>query len=166
MVILRVRYANSSVTRAFWQLDRRRRKHESFIRTFNSAVTKNDMRDEPVHCVRKRTRAGRSAECRENRSRGAAGCGGVAARSWLTPRPPGCATGSWCCRVTCRTRNYRGTEIAAPRSARCSAHVSHKHADNLWTGRHAWGDRSFHPDWNPFVGQASTRGDGAVKCSG
>ena len=50
-----------------------------------------------------------------------------------------------------------GTEITAPRSARYSAHVSYKHADNLWTGRHAWGDRSFHPDWNPFVEQASIR---------
>jgi hypothetical protein len=52
---------------------------------------------------------------------------------------------------------HRGTEITASRSARYSAHVSYKHADNLWTGRHAWGDRSFHPDWNPFVEQATTR---------
>ncbi len=52
---------------------------------------------------------------------------------------------------------HRGTEITAPRSARFSAHVSYKHADNLWTGRHAWGDHSFHPDWNPFVQQASMR---------
>jgi hypothetical protein len=45
---------------------------------------------------------------------------------------------------------HRGTEITAPRSARFSAHVSCRHADNIWTGRHAWGDRSFHPDWKPF----------------
>src|SRR5215469_15818354 len=52
---------------------------------------------------------------------------------------------------------HRGTEITAPRSARYSAHASYRHADNLWTGRHAWGDHSFHPDWNPFVEQASLR---------
>lgn len=52
---------------------------------------------------------------------------------------------------------HRGTEITAPGSARYSAHVSYKHADNLWTGRHSWGDHSFHPDWNPFVEQASLR---------
>jgi hypothetical protein len=52
---------------------------------------------------------------------------------------------------------HRGNGITAPRSARYSAHVSSQHADNLWTGRPAWGDRSFHPDWNPFVGQASMR---------
>ena len=52
---------------------------------------------------------------------------------------------------------HRGTEITAPRAARYSAHVSYRHADNEWTGRHAWGDRSFHPDWTPFVEQASMR---------
>jgi hypothetical protein len=52
---------------------------------------------------------------------------------------------------------HRGTEITAPRSARFSAHVSYKHADNAWTSRHAWGDQSFHPDWNPFVAQATMR---------
>lgn len=52
---------------------------------------------------------------------------------------------------------HRGTDIIAPRSARYSAHVSYKHADNHWSGRHAWGDRSFHPDWNPFVEQATSR---------
>jgi hypothetical protein len=52
---------------------------------------------------------------------------------------------------------HRGTDITAPRSARYSAHVSYKHADNLWTGRHAWGDHSFRPDWNPFVEQATMR---------
>jgi hypothetical protein len=52
---------------------------------------------------------------------------------------------------------HRGTEITAPRSARFSAHVSYKHADNAWTSRHAWGDQSFHPDWNPFVAQATPR---------
>jgi hypothetical protein len=52
---------------------------------------------------------------------------------------------------------HRGTETTGPRSARYSAHVSYRHADNLWTGRHAWGDRSFHPDWKPFVEQATVR---------
>lgn len=52
---------------------------------------------------------------------------------------------------------HRGTEITALRSARYSAHVSYKHADNLWTSRFAWGDRSFHPDWKPFVEQATMR---------
>lgn len=52
---------------------------------------------------------------------------------------------------------HRGTAMTAPRSARFSAHVSYKHADNLGTGRHAWGDHSFHPDWNPFVEQATLR---------
>ena len=52
---------------------------------------------------------------------------------------------------------HRGTEITAPRSARFSAHVSYKHADNQWTGRHSWGDRSFDPDWKPFAEQATAR---------
>jgi Phytanoyl-CoA dioxygenase (PhyH) len=52
---------------------------------------------------------------------------------------------------------HRGTEITAPRSARFSAHVSYKHADNYWTGRHSWGDHSFNPDWNPFVAEATMR---------
>ena len=52
---------------------------------------------------------------------------------------------------------HRGTEITAPQSARYSAHVSYRHADNLWAGRHAWGDRSFHPDWKPFVEQATVQ---------
>ena len=52
---------------------------------------------------------------------------------------------------------HRGTEITAPRSARFSAHASYKHADNQWTGRHSWGDHSFHPDWNPFAEQATAR---------
>jgi Phytanoyl-CoA dioxygenase (PhyH) len=52
---------------------------------------------------------------------------------------------------------HRGTEITAPRSARYSAKASYRHADNLWTGRHAWGDRSFHPDWKPFAEQATVR---------
>jgi hypothetical protein len=27
----------------------------------------------------------------------------------------------------------------------------------VWTGRHAWGDRSFDPAWNPFAEQATVR---------
>jgi hypothetical protein len=45
----------------------------------------------------------------------------------------------------------------APKSARFSAHVSYRHADATWLDRHAWGDRSFLPDWGPFVEQASLR---------
>jgi ectoine hydroxylase-related dioxygenase (phytanoyl-CoA dioxygenase family) len=52
---------------------------------------------------------------------------------------------------------HRGTEITAPRAARFTAHVSYRHADNAWTSRHAWGDRSFDPHWGPFVEQASPR---------
>jgi hypothetical protein len=52
---------------------------------------------------------------------------------------------------------HRGTQITAPRSARYSAHVSFRHADNSWTGRHAWGDHSFRPEWNLFVEQAAMR---------
>jgi hypothetical protein len=52
---------------------------------------------------------------------------------------------------------HRGTEITAPHSARFSAHTSYKHAGNHWTSRHSWGDRSFHPDWNPFAEQATAR---------
>jgi hypothetical protein len=53
--------------------------------------------------------------------------------------------------------DHRGTEITAPRSARYSAHVSYRHADNSWTSRYGWGDRSFHPDWRPFVEHATAR---------
>jgi hypothetical protein len=42
------------------------------------------------------------------------------------------------------------------RGWRCSS-ASYRHADNTWTGRHPWGDRSFHPDWTPFVEQATIR---------
>lgn len=52
---------------------------------------------------------------------------------------------------------HRGTEITAPRSARYSAKVSYRHADNLWTSRHAWGDRSYQPYWKPFAEQATMR---------
>jgi hypothetical protein len=52
---------------------------------------------------------------------------------------------------------HRGTELTQPGSARFSAHVSYRRADAPWLSRHAWGDRSFMPEWNPFVEQASTR---------
>ncbi len=52
---------------------------------------------------------------------------------------------------------HRGTELTAPRAARFSIHVSYRHTDNTWTSRHAWGDQSFHPDWRPFVEQATVR---------
>jgi hypothetical protein len=52
---------------------------------------------------------------------------------------------------------HRGTDLAAPRSARFSAHVSYRRADAPWLSRHAWGDRSFQPEWQPFVEHASER---------
>jgi hypothetical protein len=52
---------------------------------------------------------------------------------------------------------HRGTELIRPTSARFSAHVSYRRADAPWLDRHAWGDRSFLPQWNPFVEQASIR---------
>ena len=52
---------------------------------------------------------------------------------------------------------HRGTEITSVGSARFSAHVGYRHADNAWTSRHAWGDRSSHPAWSPFVEQATAR---------
>jgi hypothetical protein len=52
---------------------------------------------------------------------------------------------------------HRGTELIQPNSARFSAHVSYRRADAPWLDRHAWGDRSFLPDWAPFVEQASPR---------
>jgi hypothetical protein len=52
---------------------------------------------------------------------------------------------------------HRGTELISPGTARFSAHVSYRHADATWLSRHAWGDRSFLPEWGPFVEQASVR---------
>lgn len=52
---------------------------------------------------------------------------------------------------------HRGTKLTAAGAARYTAHVSYRHAANAWTSRHAWGDQSFHPDWRPFVEQASLR---------
>lgn len=52
---------------------------------------------------------------------------------------------------------HRATELVKPRSARFSAHVSYRHGDAQWLERHAWGDRSFLPEWGPFVEQASSR---------
>ncbi len=52
---------------------------------------------------------------------------------------------------------HRGTELVAPQAVRFSIHASYRHAENTWTSRHSWGDRSFHPDWQPFVERASTR---------
>jgi hypothetical protein len=52
---------------------------------------------------------------------------------------------------------HRATELTAPLSARFSIHASYRHAENTWTSRHSWGDRSFHPDWPSFVEQATMR---------
>jgi hypothetical protein len=52
---------------------------------------------------------------------------------------------------------HRATELTAPGAARFSLHASYRHAENTWTSRHAWGEQSFHPDWKPFVEQATAR---------
>jgi Phytanoyl-CoA dioxygenase (PhyH) len=52
---------------------------------------------------------------------------------------------------------HRATELRQPNAARFSAHVSYRRADAPWLDRHAWGDRSFMAEWNPFVEQASVR---------
>lgn len=52
---------------------------------------------------------------------------------------------------------HRATELTAPGSDRFSIHASYRHAENTWTSRHSWGDQSFHPDWQPFVEQATVR---------
>ena len=52
---------------------------------------------------------------------------------------------------------HRGTSITAPRGARFSLHVNYRHADNYWTNRVGWGDRSFDPHWNQFAEQLSPR---------
>ena len=41
------------------------------------------------------------------------------------------------------------------RLGRFSIHASYRRADNTWTSRHSWGGQSFHPDWQPFVEQAT-----------
>jgi hypothetical protein len=52
---------------------------------------------------------------------------------------------------------HRGTELIEPKGARFSAHVSYRHPEATWLSRHAWGDRSFDPNWSPFVEQATPR---------
>ena len=52
---------------------------------------------------------------------------------------------------------HRATALRAPDADRFSIHASYRHAHNTWTSRHSWGDRSFHPDWLPFVEQATVR---------
>jgi hypothetical protein len=52
---------------------------------------------------------------------------------------------------------HRGTQVAAPGSARVSAHVSYRHAANQWTSRYSWGDRSYTAEWAPFVERVSAR---------
>jgi len=52
---------------------------------------------------------------------------------------------------------HRATELTAEGTTRFSLHASYRHAENTWTSRHSWGDQSFHPDWQPFVEQATTR---------
>ena len=52
---------------------------------------------------------------------------------------------------------HRATELIRAGAARFSIHASYRHAENTWTSRHSWGDRSFDPDWQPFVEQATLR---------
>lgn len=52
---------------------------------------------------------------------------------------------------------HRATELSADGSARFSIHASYRYAENTWTSRHSWGDRSFHRGWQPFVEQATLR---------
>lgn len=52
---------------------------------------------------------------------------------------------------------HRANELTAPGCARFSIHASYRHAENTWTSRHSWGEQSFHPDWQPFVEQATVR---------
>ena len=52
---------------------------------------------------------------------------------------------------------HRGTDLIALKNARFSIHASYRHAENTWTSRHSWGDRSFDADWQPFVEQATLR---------
>ena len=52
---------------------------------------------------------------------------------------------------------HRATEMTALKGARFSIHASYRRAENTWTSRHSWGDQSFHPDWQPFVEQATLR---------
>lgn len=52
---------------------------------------------------------------------------------------------------------HRATELTAEDAARFSIHASYRHADNTWTSRHSWGGQSFHPDWQPFVEQATVQ---------
>lgn len=52
---------------------------------------------------------------------------------------------------------HRATELTSVNAARFSIHASYRHAENTWTSRHSWGDQSFHPDWRPFVEQATLR---------
>lgn len=46
---------------------------------------------------------------------------------------------------------HRGAQLTQAAGARFSAHVSYRTEANHWTSRHAWGDRSFDPNWNRFV---------------
>jgi len=46
---------------------------------------------------------------------------------------------------------HRGTAITDPAGARFSLHINYRHADNSWTNRVGWGDRSYDPNWKPFA---------------
>jgi hypothetical protein len=50
---------------------------------------------------------------------------------------------------------HRATNLTASRGARYTLHSSFRPASHEWVGRQGWGDRSFHPSWNPFVARAT-----------
>lgn len=52
---------------------------------------------------------------------------------------------------------HRGTAISDPEGSRFSLHISYRHADNYWTNRVGWGDRSYDRHWNQFAERLSLR---------
>ena len=52
---------------------------------------------------------------------------------------------------------HRGSAITQPRGARFTMHLNYRPAAAEWAHRHAWADRSHHPDWYRFVEQATPR---------
>ena len=50
---------------------------------------------------------------------------------------------------------HRATDLTARGGARYTLHCSFRPAADEWVGRQGWGDRSFDPAWDAFVGRAS-----------
>lgn len=49
---------------------------------------------------------------------------------------------------------HRAVPLRAPSGARFTMQVNFRASANEWMTRHAWGDRSFDPNWAPFVEHA------------